>query len=607
MKKLLLLSLSVLTVFALIYSCSAEEEDTSPPPALVQPQEPEPDPTQYTLTVTAGEGGTISTEGGTYDEGTEVTITATPDEGYEFVGWEGSDSDSNSLTVTLNGNTNIQAIFEKIYFSINYDQIFIESPSSKSLVDQIRNLETDNYIVSSKGWLGLELQERHSGGNYRFGSIDPDFFGYYIQNNQKIDFNNDSVEDIIFTFEIFPHTVEKESNMGFLILLNNNDGSFSIGNHLLDSEILNAYHPYRIEKGDFNNDGRIDFISTNMGRPSYSATVGTYTKADLPVLALSNSNGTYSYSTKTNMYGLNPGDKFFEDFDQDQVPDWLWHETVSVGDFNNDSSLDIFLSNKIFYNDGQGNFSVEGFQFSSDQLERTYSSKAKDLNNDGYSDLIFSDMNREKKVFVLMSDFSSTSINYNKIELPPGYFGGTNTNANVIECMDVDNDGFQDIIIGSTRIDPYYIGSAIQILKNEAGKTFSDQTNNFISDQSLFDNFQGQGFIEVVDFDDDSDLDIIHHTSNWNTPKYGTKIYLNNNGFFEIFNNDKIPFVSWKDFEGLQHFWNHPDPEFSEMEFKAPMFPIRIKNEKFSFITTINRKTHKDSVGHMLFYTIKPK
>ena len=34
--------------------------------------------TQFTLTVTFGEGGTVSTEGGTFDEGTEVTITATP-------------------------------------------------------------------------------------------------------------------------------------------------------------------------------------------------------------------------------------------------------------------------------------------------------------------------------------------------------------------------------------------------------------------------------------------------------------------------------------------------------------------------------------------------
>ena len=41
MKKLLLLSLSVLTVFALIYSCSTEEENKSPLKVIVQPQEPE--------------------------------------------------------------------------------------------------------------------------------------------------------------------------------------------------------------------------------------------------------------------------------------------------------------------------------------------------------------------------------------------------------------------------------------------------------------------------------------------------------------------------------------------------------------------------------------
>ena len=111
MKKLLLLSLSVLTVFALIYSCSAEEEDTSPPPALVQPQEPEPDPTQYTLTVTAGEGGSVSTEGGTYDEGTSITITATPSNGYKFVGWSDGDN-SISRSVNLSENITIEANFQ---------------------------------------------------------------------------------------------------------------------------------------------------------------------------------------------------------------------------------------------------------------------------------------------------------------------------------------------------------------------------------------------------------------------------------------------------------------------------------------------------------------
>ena len=112
------LSLIALFSIALINSCSTEEEDTSPPPALVQPQEPEPDPTQYTLAVSAGEGGSVSTEGGTYDEGTSITVTASPDEGYEFIGWEGNDSDSNSLTITLNGNTNVQALFQKKRFSL---------------------------------------------------------------------------------------------------------------------------------------------------------------------------------------------------------------------------------------------------------------------------------------------------------------------------------------------------------------------------------------------------------------------------------------------------------------------------------------------------------
>ncbi len=113
MKKLFLLPLSILSVFVLVYSCSEEEEEMSSPPSVVQSQETIPDTTQYTLTVSAGEGGVVSTEGGTYDEGTEITITATPDDGYEFLGWEGSDSDSNTLTLALNSDINIQALFQR--------------------------------------------------------------------------------------------------------------------------------------------------------------------------------------------------------------------------------------------------------------------------------------------------------------------------------------------------------------------------------------------------------------------------------------------------------------------------------------------------------------
>jgi len=100
--------------FILVYSCSTEEEESVAPVVQTPKQEPEPAPTQYTLTVSATEGGTVSTEGGTYDEGTEVTITATANEGYRFTGWEGNNATSESLTVTLNSDQNYQALFELI-------------------------------------------------------------------------------------------------------------------------------------------------------------------------------------------------------------------------------------------------------------------------------------------------------------------------------------------------------------------------------------------------------------------------------------------------------------------------------------------------------------
>ncbi len=70
--------------------------------------------TQYSLTVTAGTGGSVSTSGGTYDDGTTVTITATPNDGYEFVGWNGSDSSNATIDITINSDTTLEAVFSEI-------------------------------------------------------------------------------------------------------------------------------------------------------------------------------------------------------------------------------------------------------------------------------------------------------------------------------------------------------------------------------------------------------------------------------------------------------------------------------------------------------------
>ena len=74
--------------------------------------------TQYQLTATVTGGhGTISPTSETYNEGTVVTLTATPDTGYRVASWSGTNTDSskaNTNTVTMNSNRSVTVQFEQI-------------------------------------------------------------------------------------------------------------------------------------------------------------------------------------------------------------------------------------------------------------------------------------------------------------------------------------------------------------------------------------------------------------------------------------------------------------------------------------------------------------
>ena len=67
----------------------------------------------YTLSLTAGSGGTVS-GAGSFDHGTNPTIAATPDTGYDFIGWSGtgvSNSSSASTTVSMTEARSLTANF----------------------------------------------------------------------------------------------------------------------------------------------------------------------------------------------------------------------------------------------------------------------------------------------------------------------------------------------------------------------------------------------------------------------------------------------------------------------------------------------------------------
>ena len=67
----------------------------------------------FNIETSAVGNGTV-TEGGTYAEGTEITLTATPDEGYQFTQWSDGNTD-NPRTLVLTQDTSLAAHFEIIY------------------------------------------------------------------------------------------------------------------------------------------------------------------------------------------------------------------------------------------------------------------------------------------------------------------------------------------------------------------------------------------------------------------------------------------------------------------------------------------------------------
>lgn len=74
-----------------------------------------PPPPQYTLQISAENGGTVNNIGGSYPAGTSLTAQATPNQEFAFDKWVNNSgqtiSTNNPYTFTLNANTTLKAVF----------------------------------------------------------------------------------------------------------------------------------------------------------------------------------------------------------------------------------------------------------------------------------------------------------------------------------------------------------------------------------------------------------------------------------------------------------------------------------------------------------------
>ena len=125
------ISIFIVSFFISCSSDSADSVSVPEPTPISKPVTPTP-VVKYTLSVTAGEGGTVNNISGEYETGSTVTVTATPSEGYEFTGWEGSSETTNSISLTINSNTTIKALFQVIVTANYYNSgDIIEMDASK--------------------------------------------------------------------------------------------------------------------------------------------------------------------------------------------------------------------------------------------------------------------------------------------------------------------------------------------------------------------------------------------------------------------------------------------------------------------------------------------
>ena len=97
----------------------------------------------YTLGTfaTPEEGGTVTPQSGEYDEGTSVEITASPNEGWVFSGWQGQHSGTqNPDTIIINSDKEISALFEKREYPLT-----IHREGEGSVSEKVLQAKTTDY------------------------------------------------------------------------------------------------------------------------------------------------------------------------------------------------------------------------------------------------------------------------------------------------------------------------------------------------------------------------------------------------------------------------------------------------------------------------------
>lgn len=208
-------------------------------------------------------------------------------------------------------------------------------------------------------------------------------------------------------------------------------------------------------------------------------------------------------------------------FSWSKLPQIGFNHSGAAADIDRDGDIDIFIAdhehvsthNKPYFyvNDGNANFTKVDTILEDDSVYVVYSAELIDVDNDGFIDLLVGSHEREG---------ADTSIYWGNSEVKY-----TNTHKTVLpvfpsmgaildfDVEDIDGDGDRDLIVNRTRdgddgggLD-FYVGRTTQLLKNNGNRTFTDITSTNI-DNPGGDTDEWFEWLRAQDFDGDGDVDI---------------------------------------------------------------------------------------------------
>ena len=516
MKKLL----SLLSIFAIFLSCSSDETST--------PVTPTPAPiVKYTITLSAGEGGTVSTTGGEYESGQTVNVTATPQGEYVFTSW--SDGNTNATrTITIDSTKTLTANFEKKKYPLTVN-IEGEGEVLEEIVNTGRTTDYDSgttvklTAIPAEGW---SVFKKWSGSvnstetSIEINISEPTTINAVFEesnfivtkNRTRIEVEGVVLEDIRATFS--------DVSGSFYYTHNGNEYFFNSGNRWISGELWNtSLDPQSLPKiphlilKKFDNKWLLDQVH----RVSATRLVRNPVKY-----------GNQLIIADAGEIGNNPdlwrGDAWIGELVPDNIewrkinPDGektFWHG-VTAGDINGDGLTDIggvpAPDYRLYVQNQDGTFSNQRNIWSySDSNDNPFTIAFIDVDGDGRDEIITADYgeqnqnqlnnvqtykyNDKNERFERIFVSNEPEAFYSLSECPRG-LGGTS-----IKASDFNNDGNIDISVA--REDS--CGSAFEVWLGDGNGEFKPHWSNFFRGTDL----QNWREFKLMDVNNDNNMDIV--------------------------------------------------------------------------------------------------